>query len=64
MKKYTIRITQVKSIIGRKYDQEKTLIGLGLNRINKSVILENNSSIEGMIKKVLHLVKIENLINE
>ena len=57
-----IKITQVKSSIGRKYDQRLTLVGLGLNKINKTVILENTNSIKGMIKKVKHLLKIENNI--
>lgn len=56
-----IKITQVKSAIGRKYDQRLTLVGLGLNKINKSVILENTNSIKGMVKKVKHLLKIENM---
>lgn len=56
-----IKITQVKSAIGRKYDQRLTLFGLGLNKINKSVILENTNSIKGMVEKVKHLLKIENM---
>lgn len=56
-----IKITQVKSSIGRKYDQKLTLIGLGLNKINKSVVLKNTDSIKGMLKKVGHLLKIENM---
>lgn len=56
-----LKITQIKSSIGRKYDQEQTLIGLGLNKINKFVILDIDPSVEGMLKKVKHLVKIENI---
>ncbi|ABV75257.1 50S ribosomal protein L30 [Rickettsia akari str. Hartford] len=56
-----IKITQVKSAIGHKYDQRLTLIGLGLNKMNKSVILENTNSIKGMVNKVKHLLKIENM---
>ncbi|WP_218461038.1 50S ribosomal protein L30 [Rickettsia sp. TH2014] len=56
-----IKITQIKSAIGRKYDQRLTLVGLGLNKINKSVILENTNSIKGMVEKVKHLLKIENM---
>ncbi|HJD56414.1 MAG TPA: 50S ribosomal protein L30 [Rickettsia endosymbiont of Pyrocoelia pectoralis] len=56
-----IKVTQIKSSIGRKYDQESTLIGLGLNKINRSVILENTSSIKGMVDKVKHLLKVENI---
>lgn len=56
-----VKVTQIKSSIGRKNDQESTLIGLGLNKINKSVILKNTDSIKGMLKKVEHLLKIENM---
>mgnify|MGYP002712794471 CR=1 FL=1 len=56
-----VKVTQVKSSIGRKYDQKLTLIGLGLNKINKSVVLKNTESVQGMLKKVGHLLKIENV---
>lgn len=52
-----IMVTQIGSSIGRKYDQEQTLIGLGLNKMHKSVTLANTPSIMGMVKKVRHLVK-------
>lgn len=54
-----IKITQIGSSIGRKYDQEQTLVGLGLNKMYKSVIRENTSSVKGMIRKVQHLLKVE-----
>lgn len=54
-----VRITQIASSIGRKYDQEQTLIGLGLNKMHKSIILEDEPAIMGMVKKVKHLVHIE-----
>ena len=53
---------QIGSAIGRKYDQEQTLIGLGLNKMHRNSVLEDTPSVRGMIKKVQHLVKIE-LIN-
>ncbi|MFV0251636.1 MAG: 50S ribosomal protein L30 [Rickettsia aeschlimannii] len=56
-----IKITQVQSAIGRKYNQRLILVGLGLNKINKSVILANTNSIKGMVEKVKHLLKIENM---
>ena len=56
-----VKLTQVGSSIGRKYDQEQTLVGLGLNKMYKSVILEDTSSIRGMIRKVQHLLKVENI---
>ena len=59
--KKTLRITQVKSTIGRKVDQEKTLRALGLGRIGKSVEQVDNQSVRGMIFKVKHLVEVENI---
>ena len=54
----SITITQKRSSIGRPQDQRATLKGLGLNRMNKTVTLENTPSVRGMIKKVIHLVEI------
>ena len=51
-------VTQKKSPIGRQSDQKKTLIGLGLNKIGRSKILNNTPSIRGMINKIPHLVQI------
>ena len=53
-----IKIIQVHSPIGRKSDQRKTLVGLGLNKINRTSVLEDTPSIRGMVSKVKHLVKI------
>ena len=58
-KKKTIKITQIKSPIGRKKDQRSTLIGLGLNKMHRTVERENTPSILGMVTKVQHLVRIE-----
>ena len=52
-------VKQVKSAIGRQENQRKTLIGLGLNKINKERELEDTPSIRGMIEKVKHLVVIK-----
>jgi len=54
----SITITQKRSSIGRPQDQRATLKGLGLTRMNKTVTLENTPSVRGMIKKVIHLVEI------
>ncbi len=54
-----IKITQLKSPIGRKSNQRKILISLGLNKINRQRIIENNPSIQGMIDKVKHLIQVE-----
>jgi large subunit ribosomal protein L30 len=56
-----IKVTQIASPIGRKKDQELTLIGLGLNKLHRSKILEDNVCIRGMINKVQHLVKFEEI---
>tara|TARA_B100000927_G_C16090027_1_gene318776 strand:+ start:76 stop:255 length:180 start_codon:yes stop_codon:yes gene_type:complete len=54
-----IKIIQTKSPIGRNSKQRKILVSLGLNKINRSKIIENNSAIQGMVEKVKHLIKIE-----
>ena len=56
--KKTLVVTQKKSPIGRQSDQKKTLIGLGLNKIGRSKVLNNTPSIRGMINKVKHLVEV------
>jgi large subunit ribosomal protein L30 len=56
-----VKVTQIGSSIGRKYDQEDTLIGLGLNKMHRSAILKDTDSVRGMIKKVKHLIKVENV---
>lgn len=54
-----LKVTQVRSQIGRKYDQERTLKALGLGRIGKTHELPDNDSIRGMIFKIKHLVEVE-----
>jgi len=56
-----LKITLIRSKYGRKPDQRETLKGLGLRKIGQSVIRENNPMIRGMIRKVEHLVKVEEL---
>ena len=56
--KNTLVVTQKKSPIGRQSDQKQTLIGLGLNKIGRSKILNDTPSIRGMINKVKHLVEV------
>jgi len=55
----TLKITLVKSIIGRPQDQRGTVKALGLGKTNSSVVREDSPIIMGMIKKVSHLVKVE-----
>lgn len=59
MAKKTVKVTQIGSAIGRPKDQRQTLIGLGLNKMYKTVELEDTPAIRGMIKKVSHLLKVE-----
>ena len=58
MSKKNIKIMLIKSGIGRKSDQKKTLIGLGLKRVGKISELEDTPSVRGMVNKVSHLLKI------
>ena len=54
-----IKITQVRSTVGRLVNQKKTIKALGFKKLNKSVIHDDTPVIRGMIDKVKHLVKIE-----
>ena len=54
-----LRITWVKSGIGYKETQKKTLATLGFHRLNQSVTHDDSMSIRGMVNKVRHLVKVE-----
>ncbi|MCE6988410.1 50S ribosomal protein L30 [Dyadobacter sp. CY323] len=56
-----VRITQVKSTIDRPERQKLTIKALGLGKINRSVEKENSDAIAGMIRKVSHLVRIEEI---
>jgi large subunit ribosomal protein L30 len=58
-KKATLKVVQTGSPIGRRKDQRATLVGLGLNKIRRSRVLEDTPSVRGMIRKVSHLVRIE-----
>ena len=55
----TVMITLAKSPIGSLPKQRDTLKALGLTKLNKTVEKENNEFIQGMIKVVEHLVKVE-----
>ena len=54
-----LKVVQVRSGIGRNQSQRKTLAGLGLRGPNSTVVVDNTPSFRGMIKKVIHLVKVE-----
>ena len=53
-----LKITQTGSPIRRTPDQRKTLIGLGLNKMHKSVELDDTPEVRGMIRKVQHMVAV------
>jgi len=55
----TVKITQLKSSIGRLPKHRATLKGLGLRRINHTVELEDTPSVRGMINKVYYMIKVE-----
>jgi len=54
-----LKITLVKSLIGRPEKQRVTVRTLGLGKVNSSVIHEDTPQIRGMINKVSHLLKVE-----
>lgn len=56
-----VKITLTRSLIGRPQDQRATVRALGLGKINSSVEQEDNAVIRGMIFKVKHLVKVEEI---
>lgn len=56
-----IKITQVRSVIGRPKNQKLTMEALGLRKMNQSVEKESNPEILGMVRKVNHLVRVENI---
>ena len=59
MAKKQIKITQIKSRIGCSKKAKATLDALGLRKMNKSVVLDLNDAISGMVKKIDYLVKVE-----
>ena len=54
-----LKITQIKSTIDRIENQKRTMIALGITKMNHSVVKEDNPAIRGMIRTVSHLVKVE-----
>jgi len=55
----TVKVTQTGSPIGRPKDQRATLVGLKLNKMNRTSELEDTPAVRGMIDKVSHLVRVE-----
>ena len=56
-----VRVIQTGSADGRKPGQKATMTGLGLNKIGRTRDLEDTPSVRGMIRKVAHLLKVEEL---
>jgi len=56
-----VRITKTKSTIEKDERQKRTMKALGLNKMGDTNEFEKNPAIDGMIRKVLHLVKVENI---
>lgn len=54
-----LRITWVRSSSGRKFDQKRTIVALGLRRLGHTVEHSDSPSLRGMIDKVRHLVSVE-----
>ncbi len=59
MAKKTIKVTQIKSSIGRLPKHKATITGLGLRRIGHTVELEDTPSVRGMVNAVNYMVKVE-----
>ena len=57
--KKTIVVKQIRSAARRPADQTATLIGLGLNKMNRTRELEDTPAVRGMIAKVAHLIRVE-----
>lgn len=57
--KKTLKVTQIGSPIRREKSQRATLVGLGLNKMNRTRELEDTPAVRGMIAKVQHMVRVE-----
>ena len=58
-----LRITYVKSAIGYSLKHKATIKSMGFSRLNQTVIKEDSPSLRGMIQKVNHLLKIEEVVD-
>ncbi len=54
-----LKIKQIRSYIGRPEKQRRVLRGLGLGKLNRTVLLNDTPEIRGMAQKVIHLVSME-----
>ena len=55
-----VKVTLIKSIIGKKASHKATVIGLGLRKINHTVELKDTPEVRGMINSINYLLKVEN----
>ena len=60
----TLKVTLVRSMIGRPEKHRRVLRGMGLTKINRTVKLKDTASIRGMVNAVSHLVNLEEKIDE
>jgi len=56
-----LKITLTRSLIGRPEDQRATVRALGLGKTNSSVVQDDSPAIRGMVRKVRHLVRVEDV---
>jgi large subunit ribosomal protein L30 len=61
--KAKLRVTQVKSTIGQSHPMRATMNGLGLRGPGSVVVVDNTPSFRGAVKKVIHLLKVEEVDN-
>jgi large subunit ribosomal protein L30 len=59
-----LKVTLKKSIVGRPEPHRRTVRSLGLRKLNKTVVLEDTPSVRGMVRKVSHLLEVEENFNE
>jgi large subunit ribosomal protein L30 len=60
----TLRVKYVKSAIGYPKDQKATIRALGLRKLQQTVELDDQPAVRGMIRKVIHLVQVEEVVSE
>jgi large subunit ribosomal protein L30 len=61
--KSKLRVTQIKSTIGQQHGHRATVHGLGLRGPGTEVVVSNTPSFRGAVKKVIHLVRVEEIDN-
>ena len=54
-----LKVTLIRSVIGRPQNQRDIVKGLGLGRVNSSVVVHDNAAMRGAIRKINHLVDVE-----